>query len=218
MTPNSACRTTIAAIIAATAMALMVVGGGCQPATETVTRQGQSHYRHNGLHFQLLLPDGWTARTLDSDLALEMLPSRSSGQASPAVHVFSRRGVSENMQQLADDIIQRLDSRADINASAPAQTPPSPATPADPADPADPASPETSQTDPRTMTQQATLAGLPATLITRQVMQGPELISQQIYLLKRRSQIWALIISLPDDRQQQWSSQTNAIRDSFQVW
>lgn len=203
---NSARHTTIAAIIAATAMALMVVGGGCQPATETVTRQGQSHYRHNGLHFQLLLPDDWTARTLDSDLALEMLPPRSSGQASPAVHVFSRRGVSENMQQLADDIIQRLDNRADINASTPAQSP------------ADQASPADLQTDSGAITQQTTLAGLPATLITRQVMQGPELISQQIYLLKRRSQFWALIISLPDDRQQQWSSQTNAIRDSFQVW
>ena len=66
-------RIAIAARLAPVAVAISILIAGCSPTTEIVERQGQQYYRHNGLHFELLVPQGWTARSLSSDLAVELV-------------------------------------------------------------------------------------------------------------------------------------------------
>ncbi len=185
-------------LIAVIILALGLASGitGCKATSETIERDGQQYFRHNGLNFELLVPEQWTARLMESDVAAELrAPAADSGEtsAAPAVHVFSRhqtRGSDpEELVRAVSLLIQ------DQLAVLPGET-----------------TQDVEQ-------QKVELAGRQAVKMSRQVSQGPSLIEQDLYVLHQQGgQVWVLVISVPADQRERWAADVEAIRRSFKVW
>jgi len=190
----------VSILVAAAALA------GCRRASEFDGR----HYRHNGMHFALEVPAGWTHEELPGDVLLELrgpAPTSADGLKSreaalgvrPMVHVFSRREeAAVDLDRVARELqaLMLEERRFD-----PAQAQ---------------AAPEATAAAVKSETGE--VRGLPARRFERTVHEGAAVIHQKLLVLAKGDQAWALLVSVPEASRESSAAAVEQIEKSFEVW
>ena len=179
-------------ILAGLACAALLAG--CRAKSEF---DGQT-YRQNGMDFSIAVPQGWSYEELDGDLMLQLAgPAVGTGRVRPMIHVFSRReSAPVDLDQAAQELQKLLTEQWRF----------------------DPTQPKTGPSAQPIAIQPADVSGLPARSMARTVREGAAMIHQQLIVVARGRQDWALLVAMPEGADAATQQAADEIRRSFKVW
>ena len=169
--------------------------GGCQATSEF----DDGTYRHNGLNFSVEVPAGWHLEELSGNLLVEISGPASDGRLLPVAHVFSRREVrpvelGDETNGLIKELLAVMAEglRFQLQAEAPPKV------------------------------ESVEMADLPegalARRVSRVVHEGPAEVYQELTIVVRGRQVWALMLSVATADRQANAGALDKIRSSFRIW
>lgn len=189
-------RQPLRGLFLATTVVLLAAGlAGCRRASQTDGRT----YRHNGMNFSVAVPEGWTHEELPGDLLVELDGPAGEENRRAVAHVFSRREIHEVelgdatsgvVHELLEVMKQQL--RFELGEESPPAVGP------------------------------AEVGDLPADAkavrVARTTHEGPVEVSQELIVVARGKQVWALMLSVPVADREASLAALDEIRSSFRVW
>jgi len=186
-------------IAAVCVLAAVVSAAGCRAPTSTDGRR----YTHRGMHFALDVPAGWTLAELEGDMVVELQGPLAGERARPTAHVYSRR---EPNGVALDAVVARLVALETAEASLGAPV----------AAPGDADAENSAAAPPRC--EKTELGGLPAWRVTRRAKAGATLLEEDILIVARGRQVWALVIAVPESAAESSAGAVEELKRSFTVW
>jgi hypothetical protein len=187
-------------MVIVTAVTFLAAVTGCGKSSSVVAEaSGSRTYRHDGMNFSVAAPSGWAVSPLPGDLVVELGAETRSERGRAVAHVFSRRearpvalGDAEGGVTSELLALMRQELRFGLGEEPP---------------------PEVVAVE---------LGDLPpggrAVGLRRVIYQGPTAVSQEVIVVTRGKQVWALMLSVPVADQEAHRGALEEIRRSFRVW
>jgi len=194
-------------IATACVLAAMVTAAGCRSPSSTDGRR----YTHRGMHFALDVPAGWTLEELEGDMVVELRGPLAGERARATAHVYSRR--EPNGVDLDAVVARFLELETGEAALLPAAADRS----GEEGDAAEPPG-AGAECEAPPAREPVEVSGLPAWRVTRRTKAGATLLEEDILVVARGRQVWALLIAVPESAGESSAEAVAELKRSFTVW